>query len=124
MVAKMVKFCKRYSTTMSDVIPDRTIVRHRMNHPTDRDKMCVRIGRFRSPGKGRIERMDTDGALKMYWTPTDFANWHYVDRRPDRVYNCNGWKEVEALINGKWVSLMTLRSNSVQTTKSTASSKA
>lgn len=120
MLTKM-KFSKKIDIELYRLFNKRTYLRHRLNHETDRDKTCVRHAYY-DPDHKCIIRVDAEDPTKgyCYTTPTAFCTEHYVLRRKDRVSNCNGWKELEAFINGKWVSLMALRSDVLQSTKSMA----
>lgn len=121
----MVKFCKSYNVNVSQVLGKRTHLRHRFNHETDRDKLCIRRAYY-DPDYKCIVRVDSTDPTKgyRYSTPSSFCKEHYAMRRGDRVSNCNGWKEMEAFVDGRWVSLTALRDRALQPMTSKASNTA
>lgn len=122
MVSKMTKFSKKINIKVKHILNKRIQLRHRINHETDRSSICIRRGYY-DPTCECIVFRDPDDPTRgyLYDTPTSFCNDHYLQKRSDRVINCNGWRELEAFIEGEWVSLMDLRSKFIQAKQNKAS---
>jgi hypothetical protein len=90
----------KMSVRIQDILVEGQQVRHWVDS-ADRAERSTWVATF------------TNGAIvwrgRNYYAPSTFARDHYRVFRPDRTDAVNGWLEVEALVDGEWITLNRLR---------------
>jgi hypothetical protein len=115
----MTKGRTTYCVELDDLLTNNTAARARICSPEEYIAVTFQDGYIRCPRLGF-----------GYATPSPLVQELHRLLRPDRNHpTANGWTQVEARVNGKWVTLHALRNEfmqnkAVSATPSTASSRA